>query len=452
MEPIELKKRALELNVGEIFLGPVVYWMSRDQRAVDNWALLYAQNRALEMKQPLIVVFNKANSFLGAGREHYLFMMTGLAQVYDRLEELNIPFIILEGDPENSIVDFVKNIRGGLLVTDFNPLIISRKWKKSVAENIGISFVEIDAHNIVPYHQVSEKQEYAAYTIRHKLHKRLGEYLREFPQMVRHPFSLEPDSSDYLQILNQNTAYQLGRDRLVQQGYFKAESGEKVAMKTLEEFIENRLSEYHRRNDPNAGVSSGLSPYLHFGQISAQRVALEIPGENINSPGFLEELIVRRELADNFCYYNTDYGKVEGFPGWARESHARHRQDIRSVLYRLEDLENCRTQDNLWNAAQMEMAKTGYMQGYLRMYWAKKILEWTYSPEEAISNAIYLNDKYMLDGRDPNGYAGIAWSIGGVHDRAWGEREIFGKIRTMTYQGCKRKFNIQEYVNRIGLL
>jgi deoxyribodipyrimidine photo-lyase len=440
-----LNRRVLKLNTGQIALGPVVYWMSRDQRVSDNWALLYAQSRALEMKQPLIVVFNKVKAFLGAGREHDLFMLKGLAQINQRLEELGIAFIILEGEPEISMVDFVEKIQGGLVVADFNPLSISREWKKSVADRIGISFKVVDAHNIVPYHQVSEKQEYAAYTIRPKLHKKLEEYLTEFPKLVYHPFALKQDSSGYLQLLSQKTVSQLDRESLP----IKVESGEKAAMETLEDFIENRLSEYHRRNDPNAGASSGLSPYLHFGQISAQRVALKIPAENKNSQDFLEELIVRRELADNFCYYNTNYGKVEGFPGWARESLTRHRYDIRVVLYRLEDLENCRTHDDLWNAAQMEMAKTGYMQGYLRMYWAKKILEWTESPEEAIFNAIYLNDKYLLDGRDPNGYTGIAWSLGGVHDRAWGEREIFGKVRTMTYQGCKRKFNIREYTDRI---
>ncbi len=440
-----MNRRVLKLNTGQIALGPVVYWMSRDQRVSDNWALLYAQSRALEMKQPLIVVFNKVKAFLGAGREHDLFMLKGLAQINQRLEELGIAFIILEGEPEISMVDFVEKIQGGLVVADFNPLSISREWKKSVADRIGISFKVVDAHNIVPYHQVSEKQEYAAYTIRPKLHKKLEEYLTEFPKLVYHPFALKQDSSGYLQLLSQKTVSQLDRESLP----IKVESGEKAAMETLEDFIENRLSEYHRRNDPNAGASSGLSPYLHFGQISAQRVALKIPAENKNSQDFLEELIVRRELADNFCYYNTNYGKVEGFPGWARESLTRHRYDIRVVLYRLEDLENCRTHDDLWNAAQMEMAKTGYMQGYLRMYWAKKILEWTESPEEAIFNAIYLNDKYLLDGRDPNGYTGIAWSLGGVHDRAWGEREIFGKVRTMTYQGCKRKFNIREYTDRI---
>jgi deoxyribodipyrimidine photo-lyase len=213
------------------------------------------------------------------------------------------------------------------------------------------------------------------------------------------------------------------------------------------------LQDYNeKKNDPNFSVLSNLSPYLHFGQISAQKIALEAKkleadyGESINS--FLEEMIIRRELSDNYCLYNKNYNSFEGFPAWAKRTLNEHRKDKREYLYDLADFENAKTHDDLWNAAQIEMVKTGKMHGYMRMYWAKKILEWTESPEQAFEYGVYLNDKYELDGRDPNGYVGVAWSVGGVHDRAWTERPVFGKIRYMNYNGCKRKFNVASYIEK----
>ncbi|MCJ7443374.1 MAG: hypothetical protein MUO26_02380 [Methanotrichaceae archaeon] len=194
---------------------------------------------------------------------------------------------------------------------------------------------------------------------------------------------------------------------------------------------------------------SNLSPYMHFGQISAQRIALNVLRSKKSSESFLEELIVRRELSDNFCYYNKQYDSFEGFPSWARESLDEHRNDDREYLYSLSELKKGETHDDLWNAAQVEMAKYGKMHGYIRMYWAKKILEWTESPESALKTAILLNDKYEFDGRDPNGYTGIAWSIGGVHDRAWRERPVFGKIRYMSYKGMNSKFDINSYIEKV---
>jgi deoxyribodipyrimidine photo-lyase len=217
-------------------------------------------------------------------------------------------------------------------------------------------------------------------------------------------------------------------------------------------FITHGLAGYDAlRNDPNADGQSGLAPWLHFGQLSAQRVALEASraeGGTASGDAFLEELVVRRELADNFCWHNLNYDRVEGFPAWALKSIDEHRHDHREFVYPSEQFEAGQTHDPLWNAAQSQMVASGRMHGYLRMYWAKKILEWTASPESAMETAIHLNDRYQLDGRDPNGYAGIAWSIGGVHDRAWGERPVFGKIRYMNAKGCQRKFDAERYIQR----
>ena len=228
-------------------------------------------------------------------------------------------------------------------------------------------------------------------------------------------------------------------------------AGETEAKKELHNFIVTKLDFYEQdRNDPTKSIASNLSPYLHFGQISSQRIVLEVLKSSAraeNKESFLEELIVRKELADNFCFYNRFYKSFEGLETWAKSSLNQHRFDVRPYLYSKEEFEKANTHDDLWNAAQIELLKRGKIHSYMRMYWAKKILEWTQSPEEAIDIAIYLNDKYSLDGLDPNGYVGIMWSIGGLHDRAWFDRNVFGKIRYMNYEGCKRKFDVNLYID-----
>ena len=441
-----MTEREIALNDHPQTSGTVIYWMSRDQRADDNWALLYAQSKALEMKQGLMVVFCKCDSYLGSTKQHDSFMLKGLHEVYLKLKRYDIPFIVLAGDPVEKIPVFLSRVKAGLLVTDFNPLKISRAWKMQVMQKINVGFVEVDAHNIIPCFTASNKQEFAAYSFRPKVNKKLNDYMTDFPELVKHPFqaafdSPEPSSLDAAtqKVFENNNRYWI-------------KSGEAAAKEQLKDFIAHRLKNYNKRNDPNEDACSGLSPYLHFGQISAQRVAIEIMKTTDNAADFLEELIIRRELSDNFCYYNENYDSPDGFPEWARKTLNDHLFDPRGYLYSLEQLENAATHDLLWNAAQMEMVKTHKMHGYLRMYWAKKILEWSETVEQAMHNAIYLNNKYQLDGRDPNGYTGIAWSIGGVHDRAWGQRSVFGKIRYMSYNGCKRKFDVEKYIQRIAAL
>ncbi len=442
-------RRISLLNNILVSAGPVVYWMSRDQRVADNWALTHAQNLALERQAPLIVVFALAPAFLGATIRQYGFMLRGLAQVAQRLERLNIPFVLLQGDPPAEVSRFVRQNAVGALVTDFDPLRIKRTWRDKVAADAGVACIEVDAHNIVPCRIASPKPEFGAYTIRPKINRLLPDFLTDIPQPVPHPYTRDNppqpafDKVDAIELLVDS----LPVDRSVPET--AVSPGEASAHSYLHDFITNCLSRYgDLRNDPNANGQSGLSPWLHFGQLSAQRVALEsarASGGNASGASFLEELIIRRELSDNFCWYNLNYDRVEGFPEWSLKTIAQHRHDRREYLYSAEQFENAATHDRLWNAAQMEMVSSGRMHGYLRMYWAKKILEWTESPEAALETAIYLNDRYQLDGRDPNGYAGIAWSIGGVHDRAWGERPVFGKIRYMNDKGCRRKFDVDRY-------
>ena len=221
----------------------------------------------------------------------------------------------------------------------------------------------------------------------------------------------------------------------------------------LARFIESGLPRYAAEsNDIGAQVTSNLSPYLHFGQIASLRVALAIresdaPDESVDA--FLEQLIVRRELAINFCLHNPNYASIKAAPDWAARTLAAHLLDPRPELYTLEELESATTHDDLWNAAQTELVKFGKIHGYMRMVWAKKILEWSPTPEEALARAIYLNDKYALDGRDPNGYTNIAWCILGKHDRPFADRPISGKVRYMSTASTKRKTRWREYVGRV---
>ena len=442
------KQRIRLLQAGNETNGPIIYWMSREQRVHDNWALLFAQQLALEKKKQISVIFNLVPDFLDATIRQYGFMIKGLKKVERELKNFSIPFFLLTGKPEIEIPKFCKSINSSVLISDFDPLKIKRIWKREVSKKIEIPFYEVDAHNIVPCLVASDKTEFAAYTLRPKIHKLLPEFLDEYPELkkMKRTESLTSDKIDWEKI-TKNLKVNIEVEEVDW-----IEPGETAASEVLKDFLENKLEHYAQdKNDPNKNALSNLSPYLHFGQISAQRVALTIQQlypDLKSSEVFLEELIVRRELADNFCYFNPHYDSFNGFHDWAKKTLTDHRKDKREFIYSLKEFENAGTHEDLWNAAQSELLVTGKMHGYMRMYWAKKILEWSSSPQEALRISIYLNDKYELDGRDPNGYVGCAWSIGGVHDRAWTERPVFGKIRYMNRNGALRKFDVKAYVQR----
>jgi deoxyribodipyrimidine photo-lyase len=438
-------KRVKKINKFNDSKGPVIYWMSREQRVLDNWSLLFAQEKSIIMDVPLVVCFCVIPNFLDATLRQYDFMLEGLKEVENTFNEYSIEFVVLTGKPENEIPKYVNKIKAGALITDFDPLKIKRGWVEKINQKVEVSFYEVDSHNIIPCRVASSKQEYAAYTLRPKLSRILREYLLEFPK----PRKL---NSNFRNQTNWNKIYNSLKVIKKVKPVDWIKPGEKRAKKILKKFLRDKLQFYHiHKNNPDKDVLSNLSPYLHFGQISAQRVALDV----VNSYSlreakevFLEELITRRELADNFCYYNNDYDSFKGFQEWAKKTLDEHLKDKREFIYSKKEFESAKTHDDVWNAAQMEMVRTGKMHGYLRMYWAKKILEWTESPDEAMKIAIFLNDRYSLDGRDANGYAGIAWSIGGIHDRAWNERPIFGKVRYMSYNGLKSKFDTGNYVEK----
>ena len=422
----------------------VLYWMSRDKRVDDNWALLAAQSVALNNKVPLIVCFQYLGHFPEANIRQYGFLLKGLLELKNKLEGLNIEFILSQGRASEVIPRIIDDKLVGTIITDYSPLRVYKKRVSKVLNQTKVPFYQIDAHNIVPVWKASSKKEYAAYTIRKKIHNNLDQFLTDYPSLIKHPYgNIRKNDISYDNIVNG-----LKIDFSVQEVDWLV-PGE-IAAKNKLNLLHDSLAGYDEcRNDPTKDALSNLSPYFHFGHISPQRVALDIknsslPEEDKNS--FLEEMIVRRELSDNFCEYEPNYDYFEGFHEWAKKTLNEHRNDEREYLYPKEQFEHADTHDPLWNAAQNQMMNKGKMHGYMRMYWAKKILEWSPNPEEAMQVAIDLNDKYELDGRDPNGYAGIAWSIGGIHDRAWFERPVYGKIRYMNYNGCKSKFNVKRYI------
>jgi deoxyribodipyrimidine photo-lyase len=442
---------------------------------------LHAQRLAIANAAPLVILFNLVPAFTGATARTYGFMIRALKVLAARAsDEFNMEFQLLLGDPQDTVVAFVVARQASALVCDYSPTRVAKQWRAAVAAGVRASpsndnvipVLEVDAHNVSPVWATSNKCEFGARTIRPKVHKAMPAFLVEFPALQRHPHG-GPEAPaagvDWSLALSSLT----GLDPSVAEVDWCV-PGEDAAAAALDAFLggggsSSRLAKYGvDRNDPTKRRgSSNLSPYLHFGHVSAQRVALEVlrletqgarsrvdalealfPAERSTGPqAFLEELVVRRELSDNFVEYNEHYDSIAGAHAWAQATIDEHRADPRPVVYTRDQLERAATKDDLWNAAQREMVARGKMHGFLRMYWAKKILEWSPSSEAALASALYLNDKYELDGRDPNGYVGCLWAIAGVHDRAWGpERPIFGKVRYMNYDGCKRKFSITAYV------
>lgn len=430
--------------------GPVIYWMSREQRAHDNWGLLLAQQKGLELQRPLVVVFCLTTSYPGANLRHYDFLLRGLARVQQDLADYNIFLHLLHGDPVATLPAFLEKLAPALVVSDFDPLRIKLRWRNALLGHSRVPWYEVDGHNIVPCWQASPKREYGAYTLRPKLNKLLPRFLTDFPRLQIHP---HPITGLPATPINPKSFLPQIKDKTVNEVNWIV-PGAPAAKTMLTEFLSHRLKDYGvNRNNPCVNGQSNLSPYFHFGQLAPQRAAWEASQSHIATEAresFLEELIVRRELSDNFCYYTPDYDQTSAFPEWAGKTLEAHRLDKRPYLADRDALEKAVTPDLLWNSCQRQLHECGKLHGYLRMYWAKKILEWSATPEEALANAIYLNDRYALDGRDPNGYAGIAWSMGGVHDRPWFDRPIFGKIRYMNQNGCRRKFNVDQFIQSMA--
>lgn len=425
----------------------VLYWLQASQRTEYNHALEYAIMRANELGQPLLVFFGLTDDFPDANSRHYAFMLEGLLGVEDSLRDRGIKMVIGYTSPEKGALELSDH--ASLVVTDRGYLRIQRGWRDSLAKGLDCPLIQVETDVVVPVEEASDKEEWSAWTLRRKITPLIDKYLTTVDELTPDVQSTDYDIES-LDIDDKDDI--LGRmnidDDIKTVDYYKG--GTEEAKEHLQDFIENRLEDYdEKRNDPTRDVLSNMSPYLHFGQISPVYIAREVMTRDSPSvDAYLEELIVRRELSMNFVYYNEDYDSYNSLPDWAEKTLNEHRDDRREYIYDLEEFEKAGTHDPYWNSAQIEMVITGKMHGYMRMYWGKKILEWTETPEDAYRIALYLNNKYELDGRDPNGFAGVAWCLG-KHDRAWKERPVFGKVRYMNDRGLKRKFDADGYVQKI---
>ena len=432
----------------------MLYWMQQAQRAEYNHALEYAIQQANQLGQCVLVCFGLIDDYPEANLRHYTFMLEGLRETQTSLAKRGIKLVVQSGSPVDFALTLGKD--ASLIVCDRGYLRHQKTWRNQVALSADCPVMQVESDVVVPVEVVSNKAEYAARTIRPRIHRHLDDYLVPFtPSRVKKKsLGLDIDSLDLKDIDTLLCNLSIDQDVAPVPRYFKG--GTSQAEARFEGFIQNKFHRYlQNRNQPQTDDISHMSPYLHFGQISPLYLALSIKANMDHltdaQEAYIEELIVRRELAMNFANFNPDYSSFNCLPRWAQASLMQHRKDPRKSIYTRSQLEKAQTHDTYWNAAMKEMKITGFMHNYMRMYWGKKILEWSKTPEEAFRTALALNNKYFLDGRDPNSYAGVAW-IFGLHDRAWFERPIFGKVRYMAASGLERKCDINGYVNKIDSL
>ncbi|MGI3782629.1 MAG: deoxyribodipyrimidine photo-lyase [Janthinobacterium lividum] len=429
----------------------VLYWMQQAQRAELNHALEYAIHRANELGQPLLVAFGLMDDYPEANRRHYHFMLQGLADVEAALTARDVPFVVLRGHPDDVALRLAQD--ASLVVCDRGYLRPQREWREHVAQGAPCAVVQVESDVVVPVELVSDHQEHAARTIRPKITRHLERFLVDLPKARLTTTSPVPavtgeDLSDVDVLLDS-----LGLDDEVPVVPLFT-GGTTVGRKVLRDFLDDHLDVYAgHRNQPQTSDVSHMSKYLHFGQLSVVFIALEAlqKPRSENRDDFLEELIVRRELPMNFVFFQPRYDSYSSLPDFARKTLSEHEDDLREHRYSRAELEDAETHDEYWNAAMREMRATGYMHNYMRMYWGKKILEWSGTPQDAYATALYLNNKYFIDGRDANSFANVAW-VFGQHDRGWTERDVFGKVRYMNAAGLERKAKPKEYVAKVDQL
>lgn len=432
----------------------VLYWMQQSQRAAHNPALEYAVRLANERDQPLLVGFGLYERYPDANERSFAFLLEGLAETAAELADRGIKLVLRQGPPDAIALELSKD--ASIVVCDRGYLRHQRQWRRSVARKAGRRVVQVEGDVVVPVAEVSEKAEYAARTIRPKIRKRRDDYIKALRESKPRKSSLPLRVKSDLDPRNPGEVlHKLRIDRTIGRvKYFQG--GTSHARRRLTSFLRHKLLGYaNARNDPANPRASCLSPYLHFGQISPVEIACKVQSANgpatEDKESFLEELIVRRELAVNFVHFEAHYDSFLCLPAWAQKTLREHAGDDRPNRYTAKELEHAATHDRYWNAAMNEMRATGYMHNYMRMYWGKKILEWCNTPEYAYRTALDLNNRYFIDGRDPSSYANVAWLFG-LHDRAWSERPVFGKIRYMSAEGLERKFDIDAYVHWVDEL
>jgi deoxyribodipyrimidine photo-lyase len=433
----------------------VVYWMQRAQRALDNPALDLAVEVANALHQPAVIFFAPVPFYPHANLRHYAFLAQGIPDIAERARKRGIGFV-LRHYPDHGLTRFCDEVKASIVIGDENPLREPDHWRELATKKLNVPLWTVDADVIVPS-KLLEKEQYAARTIRPRLQAKLAEFLQpqknprakvewQKPQALH---ALPDDGS-----LDITEGWKMLDRSVAPVDSFRGGTGE--ALKLLHEFVRHKLASYpERHGKPEVDGSSRLSPYLHFGHISPITVALAVEKSNaprVAKDAYLNQLITWRELAINLAHFNKLYDSIESAPDWAHRTLAEHARDERPIVYTREQLEAAETHDDLWNAAQRQMLHAGWMHNYMRMYWAKKILEWSPSPQVAYQTAVHLNDEYFLDGRDPNGYAGIAWAIAGKFDRPWFQRPIYGTIRYMSGDAARKKFDADSYIEQMNRL
>jgi deoxyribodipyrimidine photo-lyase len=432
----------------------VLYWMQESQRAEHNDALEFAIQQANAQALPLLVCFGLLDDYPEANLRHYTFMLEGLRATAAALAQRGIKLVLRRGAP--TTVALTLGRRATTIVCDRSYLRHQRLWRQQVAAAATCPVFQVEANAIVPVEVASNKREYAARTIRPKLHRVLDRFLVALlPTPLEHPsldLALEGEAlTDLATLLGK-----LKIDRSVGAVSQLFPGGFPAAKRILDQFLAEQFAHYQEdRNQPQTNTVSHMSKYLHFGQISpvylAQRIrnAAHVAATQIDA--YIEELAIRRELAINFVYYTPDYDQYRALPAWAQQTLAEHRADTRAHRYTRQQLADSETHDPYWNAAMQELRVSGYMHNYMRMYWGKKILEWSTTPEAAYETTLALNNQYFLDGRDANSFTGVGW-IFGLHDRPWQERSIFGKVRYMAASGLERKADMAGYIAKVQAL
>lgn len=443
------QERIVHLNRHTTVRGDfVLYWMQASQRARFNHALEFAVERANDLHLPIVVALCLIDDYPEANERHFVFMLEGLRETVRELRARNIETLVRRGAPSVQVPRMAA--RAALVVTDRGYLRHQKLWRAQVADRLQCQFIQVETDAVVPVESASPKAEYSAATLRPKMSRVLLRYLVPFQdsEPVARPLSLDVESISLEDVAAVSGTLNLDRSVPPVAGVC---GGTAEAEGLLSTFLDSQLHLYEQdRNDPAIERSSGLSPYIHFGQISPLYIALRISDrEGPAVEAFLEQLLVRRELSLNYVHYHAQYDSLSSLPAWARATLGDHATDIRPYLYDLDSLERGTTHDEYWNAAQLQMVRTGTMHNYMRMYWGKKLLEWSENPDQAFARAVHLNNRWQLDGRDPNSYASIAWCFG-MHDRPWQERPVFGKVRYMNARGLERKFDMQAYLARVA--
>ncbi len=419
----------------------VLYIVSRALRVKDNQALYLAQKKALINNSQLICLFNYNPNFPHANKRNMNFLLSGLLEMSQKLKNLNIPLIYREGNIIG-VLEELKDLNISSIITEkhvLKPILKTHELISEFCYQNKIDFYKVNTACVVPVEETSLKLEYAAKTIRPKIMSKYKPYLLDLYPIQYHSQKIEIEyfnQSHFDHFFIKHTLEDIPLSKLI--------PGEDAANKQLKYFIDNGLKNYHIRNEYNSKGQSYLSAYLHFGMLSPIKMIRDVENtKHENAPLFVEEALVRRELAENYCHYCKDYDSINGAWVWAQNTLKQHINDKRDYIYSLEEFENAQTHDDLWNFCQNKVKEDGYLHSYLRMYWAKMVLYWTESPQLAIEILIHLNDKYMLDGRDPNGYTGIMWSVAAVHDRPWFDRPIIGLIRAMGKDGTLKKSKLK---------